>query len=58
MIKITTKAVAASDTDAIVLRFCADAVLQWMFPEPQDFLSTFPKVMRLFAGRAFDHGSA
>jgi ribosomal protein S18 acetylase RimI-like enzyme len=58
MIKITTDADAASATDAIVLGFCADPILRWMFPEPQDYLSTFPTVMRLFGGRAFEYRSA
>ena len=58
MIITTTDADAASATDAIVLGFCADPILRWMFPEPRDYLSTFPELMRLFGGRAFEHGSA
>lgn len=58
MIKTTTDADAASAIDAIVLGFCDDPILRWMFPEPQDYLSRFPTVMRLFGGGAFQHRSA
>ena len=58
MIKRSGNADVARSIDAIVLGFSADPIARWLFPEPQQFLSTFPTVTRLFGGRAFEHGSA
>ncbi|CUK20699.1 hypothetical protein RUE5091_04546 [Ruegeria denitrificans] len=32
--------------------------MRWLYPEPADFLSHFPRVMDFFGGRAFEQGSA
>ena len=58
MIKISTKADKARVIDTIVLAFSADPILRWAFPEARQFLSTFPTVMQLFGGKAFEHESA
>ncbi len=58
MIHRSTKADIARVIDTIVLGFSADPIIRWLFPEPQQFLTTFPTVTRLFGGRAFEHDSA
>ncbi len=58
MIKRSGKANVARSIDTIVLGFSADPIARWLFPEPRQFLATFPTVTRLFGGRAFEHGSA
>ncbi len=58
MISTSTEADKARVIDTIVLGFSADPILRWMFPEPQQYLATFPTVMGLFGGKAFEHDSA
>ena len=58
MIKTSAETDKARVTDTIVLGFAADPVIRWFFPEAGEFLSTFPTLMGLFGGNAFEHGSA
>ena len=58
MIKRSGEADVARSIDTIVLGFSADPVARWLFPEPRQFLGTFPTLTRLFGGRAFEHDSA
>jgi hypothetical protein len=37
----------------VVLAFAADPVERWMYPEPQQYLSSFPKFLAAFGGQAF-----
>jgi hypothetical protein len=37
----------------LVLAFAADPVERWLYPEPQQYLSHFPKFLAAFGGRAF-----
>lgn len=43
---------------ALVTAFIADPFIRWMFPDAKQYLHYFPQVLKYFAGRAFDHGSA
>ena len=51
-----------SDEDAViatlVLAFSSDPAARWAFPDPDGYLKHFPEFVRLFGGKAFDHGSA
>lgn len=58
MITTSSKADAERSINTIVLGFCTDPILRWLYPEPQDYLRTFPIITQLFGGRAYDHGSA
>ena len=57
-------ATSASSTDrdrsiaALVTAFISDPFIRWMFPDGKQYLDYFPQVLKYFAGRAFDHGSA
>ncbi len=42
----------------LVTAFTADPFIRWMFPDPLQYLSYFPKLLSCFGGRAFDNGSA
>ena len=42
----------------LVTAFISDPVIRWMFPDAKQYLHYFPQVLKYFAGRAFDHGSA
>lgn len=43
---------------ALVLAFVRDPVIRWFWPEPAQYLASFPEFARTFGGRAFLHGSA
>lgn len=42
----------------IVLAFSTDPVARWSFPDPDQYLREFPKFVRAFGGRAFEHSTA
>jgi GNAT superfamily N-acetyltransferase len=56
------RAVASADVPRAegiqLLAFAADPVMRWLWPEPHDYLRSFPRLVRGFGGRAFDHESA
>ena len=58
MIHTTDTTGMAMVIDTLVLGFAADPVMRWLMPEPQDYLATFPEILRLFGGGAFRHGGA
>jgi ribosomal protein S18 acetylase RimI-like enzyme len=37
----------------LVLAFAADPVERWLYPEPRQYLSAFPRFLAAFGGRAF-----
>ena len=43
---------------SLVTAFTLDPFIRWMFPEPRQYLTYFPKVLKYFAGGAFDNASA
>lgn len=43
---------------ALVTAFISDPLIRWMFPDAKQYLHYFPQVLKYFAGRAFDHGTA
>jgi GNAT superfamily N-acetyltransferase len=42
----------------LVLAFAADPVERWMYPDPQQYLTSFPPFLAAFGGRAFAAGTA
>ncbi|MDA0302259.1 MAG: N-acetyltransferase [Chloroflexi bacterium] len=42
----------------LMLAFSNDPLLRWMFPDPQQYQTHFPELMRHFAGNAFEAGTA
>jgi ribosomal protein S18 acetylase RimI-like enzyme len=44
--------------NVIVLAFSADPAARRMFPDPTQYLRHFPKFVKAFGGKAFDHGTA
>ncbi|MGH2558289.1 MAG: GNAT family N-acetyltransferase [Thermomicrobiales bacterium] len=43
---------------ALALAFVRDPVTRWTYPDPQDFLTHWPDLVRAFGGRAFEYGTA
>ncbi|HET9531954.1 MAG TPA: GNAT family N-acetyltransferase [Blastocatellia bacterium] len=41
----------------VVLAFSADPVARWYYPDPHDYLTYFPRIVRAFGGKAFQHGT-
>lgn len=62
MMTIPVKTATASDQDhtiaTVVLAFTADPMARWSYPDPHDYLRYFPDLVRLFGGKAFEHGTA
>jgi ribosomal protein S18 acetylase RimI-like enzyme len=44
--------------NVLILAFSADPAVRWTWPDPQQYLHSFPEFVRTFGGKAFDHGSA
>ncbi len=57
-IKTVTKDDANQIVDALVLAFSTDPAIRWMYPNPHHYLTHFPNLVRAFAGKAFEHGTA
>ena len=41
-----------------LLAFVSDPVMRWLWPDPDEYVRQFPRFVRSFGGRAFEHGSA
>src|SRR6056297_1018319 len=44
--------------DTLVMAFSSDPLVRWLYPNPQDYLEYFPELLRIFGGKAFEHGTA
>lgn len=58
IVKTATASDEANVIDALKLAFVADPAARWVWPEPQKYLTHFPKFAKAFGGRAFANGSA
>jgi ribosomal protein S18 acetylase RimI-like enzyme len=58
---LTVKAIAPSDADqavsVIVLSFSTDPAARWTYPDPHQYLTHFPAIVRAFGGKALAHGT-
>ena len=43
---------------SLVAAFVDDPFIRWMFPDARQYLSAFPRVLKYFAGGAFEQGTA
>lgn len=57
-IKTATVSDEASIIDVMVLAFGADPAARWTWPDPNQYLTHFPSLVRVLAGKAFVHESA
>jgi ribosomal protein S18 acetylase RimI-like enzyme len=57
-IKTATTADEGPAVAVMVLAFGSDPAARWTWPDPQQFLMHFPKLVRVLGGSAFSHGSA
>lgn len=58
---LTVAAITPPEVDeavaVICLAFSSDPAARWTFPDAHVYLSYFPKVLRAFGGKAFEHGT-
>ena len=57
-VKTATTADEQRGIDTIVLAFSSDPVVRWVYPTPHDYLHHFPEFIRIYAGKAFESGTA
>jgi ribosomal protein S18 acetylase RimI-like enzyme len=43
---------------SLVVAFVADPFIRWMLPDSRQYLDCFPRVLKYYAGRAFEHSCA
>src|SRR5687768_16938086 len=57
---ITTATAAEADPviAVLTLAFRTDPGVRWTYPDPQQYLRPFPRLVHAFGGKAFTHGSA
>jgi hypothetical protein len=58
VIKTATASDAAPAIAVVVLAFGADPAARWTWPDPNQYLTRFPRFVRAFGGNAFAHESA
>ena len=57
-VKTATASAEAPAIDVVVLAFSADPAARWTWPDPQQYLTHFPRFVKAFGGKAFTYGSA
>ena len=62
MVVPAIKTATLSDSEqairTLVLAFAADPVARWFYPDPHQYVLHLPNFVRVFAGKAFEHGRA
>jgi hypothetical protein len=43
---------------SLTLAFSCDPVMRWGWPDPERYLTCWPRIAHAFGGRAIDHGTA
>jgi len=56
-VTVTTPAQVEQAVAVIVLAFGTDPAARWTYPDPGQYLTHFPAVVRAFGGKAFAHGT-
>jgi GNAT superfamily N-acetyltransferase len=57
-IRVADSSDAPGVVGVMTLAFASDPACQFLFPDPVQYLTFFPDFVRLYGGRAFDHGGA
>lgn len=57
-VSTATKAEMDQCVATVVLAFSSDPAARWAFADPKIYFEIFPRFVRAFGGKAFDHGSA
>ena len=58
---LTVAAITPQEVDqavaVICLAFSSDPAARWTYPDPHAYVSYFPRIVRAFGGKAFEHGT-
>src|SRR5688572_15543981 len=58
---LTVAAISTAEVEQAVavisLAFSSDPAARWTYPDSHTYISYFPRVVRAFGGKAFEHGS-
>ena len=57
-VKVASVANEARAISVMTLAFSADPVVRWVWPDPLQYLTHFPRFVKAFGGKAFAHNSA
>lgn len=57
-VKTATAAEEQAVVDTLVLSFSSDPIMRWFYATPNDYLRYFPEFVRIYGGKAFEHGTA
>lgn len=57
-IRVVDRAEVPRAVSVQVMAFSSDPIMRWLWPEPHEYLSHFPGLVRGFGGRAFEHDAA
>ncbi len=57
-VRVAASSEQAGVISVLTLAFADDPVCRRLYPDPTQYLTFFPEFVRLYGGRAFDHGSA
>jgi GNAT superfamily N-acetyltransferase len=57
-VRVGTESDLTSAINTLVLAFAADAPTRWMWPDPQTYLESMPRLLKAVAGKVFEIGSA
>ena len=58
MIQTATAENAPAAVAVVTLGFSADPMTRWSWPDLAVYLEAFPRFVRTFAGKAFEHGNS
>jgi hypothetical protein len=50
-------ATTADEAAVITLAFSTDLVMRWVYPNPQQYLTAIPLLVKAVGGKAITHGS-
>jgi ribosomal protein S18 acetylase RimI-like enzyme len=56
--KVTATGEQERAVAVLTAAFSSDPILRWVFPDPQRYLTDFPRLVRAFAGAAFENKTA
>lgn len=57
-VKTATEAEEGAVVDTLVLSFSSDPFMRWFYPTPNEYLRYFPEFVRIYGGKALEHGTA
>jgi GNAT superfamily N-acetyltransferase len=57
-VETATKADERNVIGTLLLAFSSDPMMRWLYPSPNEYVEHFPEFVRIYGGKAFEHGTA